>query len=35
VSLTQINGTWRFLYDGNWDIDKKFGWKNIEQIVNE
>lgn len=35
TSLTQISGTWRFVYDGVWETDGKNGWKPAEQIISE
>lgn len=35
VSLTKINGAWRFIYTGLWDKDGRLGWKNVDTIVNE
>ena len=34
ISIT-YSGTWRFVYDGVWEIDGKNGWKPVEQISNE
>lgn len=33
VSLTKIDDAWKFVYQGTWETDGKYGWKPETQIV--
>lgn len=34
-SYTPHLGTWKFVYEGDWETNGKDGWKPVEQIVSE
>ena len=33
--LNNLDGTWKFVYHGDWEIDGQSGWESAEQIVSE
>ena len=35
VPTAYLTGTWKFVYQGNWEIDGKNGWKPVEQIISQ
>ena len=30
-----LSGTWKFVYQGTWETDGKYGWKPVEQIISQ